>query len=307
MEFNSNSQNPQDAAKRLHEKRFKDGLAKKYQPKSWANENRWFYHISIVGIGLGMIINMATGFAFLSPFLQGLFGASTTGTFLSTALCATLLALIEYAALVNADRFWTAHFSGWEMRTGNLVTQILLTTSTVLMAYHGAPTFAQYIHPTPQAIEGTYQSEAEISAIYEPQIKSAERSRDQFFSARSWLGKLSVQDMKEYNRLNGSVMALRNEMSNAVKDCTERNNLERDQVTAANLAAKSKNESDQSSTGQKLALFSIVVAFMVQFLLNRKERYEHNVYLEMTMKGATPSSNGNGNGHFKEFQGMGKQ
>ncbi len=310
MENLNQQKNPLEKLRKINEKRYSKALKRKFAPKPWANENKWAYNVSLAAILIGMLINVATGFAFLKPFLSGIFGTGANGMIITGGLALLILVLIEYAAWVNADRFWSAWFSGQETRTGNAITQVALIILTVFMAYKGAPEFARFLHPEPGETLATLKDEGEIKSRYLPQIQASERERDIFFNARSWKGKLDIKDGAEYKRLQGQVVLLRNKMNDAIEQ-VRADNKEAETLTAnINRAADAEWKAQKDDTGQKLALFSVIVAIMTQFFLNRKERYDYLSYLEMVESPTLSnkiSSNGNGNGHFKEFQGMGKQ
>lgn len=256
---------------------FAGHLARKASPKSYMAKKKPTYFLNIIGFFSGSLLRILAGFMAVSVFLTGIFfGSELAGVGLSLVL----LVALEYLQIRNATELFETWFAESRVVMSCVVYGLIFSGATALLAFSGVDDTIKFVS---EKVSPFHFDEASVNPTLRADIDKADADAKEFFTARSWKGKLDTKDAKRYAALKDEANALRRQY--------------REEVGSAKIAAQSEHSSLVAGKNTKdadnrfyLTLLILLTELLFWMAFYHKERYEFLAAKELELTGQMPST-----------------
>lgn len=290
MDFSSNSQQiltEEELKARFRSRElfsFAGFLSRKGEEKSYLEKKKTTYFLNIVGFFSGSILRILAGFMAVSGFMAAIFfGSELAGA----AVAVVALLALEYLQLRNATELYETWFYKNKIVKGCLFFGILYSAITAFCAFQGVDDTIKFLS---ESVTPFSFNESAVNPTLLSDIDKADKDAKEFYTARSWKGKLDGKDAKRYNELKAEAAQLRKQYREEVQ--TAKLNARSDYDNR--VAGKNQDDADNRFYLTLLILFTEVLFW---FAFYHKERYEFLASKELELMGKiqpqpspTPSS-----------------
>lgn len=251
---------------------FAGHLARKAAPKSYMAKKKPTYFLNILGFFSGSLLRILAGFMAVSVFLTGIFfGSSLAGA----GLAVLLLVALEYLQIRNATELFETWFSESRVVASCVVYGLIFSGATAVLAFSGVDDTIKFVS---EKVSPFHFDETAVNPLLRRDIDQADADAKEFFTARSWKGKLDIKDARRYEQLKNHANDLRKQY--------------REEVGSARLAAKAEHDGLVSSKNQNdadnrfyLTLLILLTELLFWMAFYHKERYEFLAAKELELMG----------------------
>ena len=251
---------------------FRGYLARKSSPKSYTAKKQGTYRLNILGFFSGSLLRILAAFMFVSAFLTGIFfGSAFAGTLASVV---ALLAL-EFLQMRNATELFETWFQESRIVMSCVVYGLIFSACTATFAFMGVDDTIKFVSEKVSPFEF---NDSAVNPTLLADIQKADADAQEFYTARSWKGKLDIKDKKQYNKLKNDASDLRKQL--------------REEISTARIDAKNAhdlkvqgNNQEQADNRFYLTLFIAVSELLFWLAFYHKERYEFLASKELELSG----------------------
>lgn len=247
-------------------------LARKGAPKSYLEQKKPTYALNIVGFLSGSILRILAGFMAVSGFLAGIFFGSSIAGYIVGAL---LLLALEFLQIRNATELYENWFSKSRIVKACFVYGLIFSSITATLAFMGVDDTIKIISET---VDPFHFDETAVNPTLRADIDKADADAKEFYTAKSWKGKLDAKAGKRYDQLKAEAAALRKQY--------------REEVSTAKISAKSEHDGlvagknqDDADNRFYLTIFICISEILFWLAFYHKERYEFLAAKELELTG----------------------
>ena len=254
---------------------FNGYLARKGAAKSYTAEKKSAYYFNILGFLSGNLFRIFAAFMTVFLFLKGIFSiAGDMAAFIAGIITFGFLAAIEFRQVNNATHLFERWFFKDTLSRSHIAMAVIFSAITLFLSLAGVGDTVRYLS---EKVDPFQFDESNVNPTLFADIQKADADAQEFYTARSWRGKLDTKDASRYNNLKTTADNLRKQYREEVATAKQK-------AKADHLAATEKKEEKDGDNTFYCIIFLIVTEVLFWYCFYHKEHYEFLAFHEARLK-----------------------
>ena len=270
------------------EKRLYENVSREFTPLPYHLRYKTLYVFSVIGVWFILALSGITEFSAVYAFMYGLISQLPFGSQLTLLITGFLIIGFEllhrFAGNTYFKEFWLDGGKHQSDNNGALAGLILCAAVSLGTSIPGGFDLVENIKKKPRKIEIEEEKPENVAAVLSPYVQEAQNRVQEYKSTRSWKGKLSDKDAKEWKRRTEVAEQREQDLIAAITNVPKSNEEKRALAEQQYKKDLAKWQRETSGNGTAFGVISILTTLLMYLCIWFQFKYKKKTQEHLTEK-----------------------